>query len=280
TLSKVSHVEQTIIHFLMDMYNNSSEFSELCCKGEIMDGFIEILFPIVCACDELPIETELCNKDLGLSFDNDIATDLFMNSINSNTPGALPVLANLPRSIQVFEDETGEEMITFSTGNNIVTILTDTSTVSPSASPTQTSPIDSDIDYEPDPGFRIKPPIRRATKKPDYSEHKNATVESLLEFVVSICVNSIIDPKLKPLSGLEIVLRVFLPVVIVGTSSSLKISLQLESNLLADQRIIANVARFSQMAVDAIYQGWFLNGRSQMYDFITTILERVDDSNG
>ncbi|CAG8480599.1 18870_t:CDS:10, partial [Gigaspora margarita] len=257
TLSKVSHVEQTIVHFLMDMYNNSSEFSELCCKGEIMDGFIEILFPIVCACDELPIETELCNKDLGLSFDNDIATDLFMNSINSNTPGALPVLVNLPRSIQVFEDETGEEMITFSTGNNLVTILTDTSTVSPSASPTQISPVDN------------------------YSEHKNATVESLLEFVVSICVNSIIDPKLKPLSGLEIVLRIqFESYVLLHVIGSLKISLQLESNLLADQRIIANVARFSQMAVDAIYQGWFLNGRSQMYDFITTILERIDDSNG
>ncbi|CAG8446303.1 7064_t:CDS:10 [Dentiscutata erythropus] len=291
TLSKVSHVEQTIIHFLMDMYNNSSEFSELCCKGEIMDGFIEILFPIVCACDEQPIETELCNKDLGLSFEVDIATDLFMNSINNNTPGALPVLANLPRSIQSFDDETGEEMITISTGNNIVTILTDTSTVGPSASPTQTSPVNSDIDNEPDPGFRIKPPIRRATKKPDYSEHKNATVESLLEFVVSMCVNSIIDPKLKPLAGLEIVLRSFPPsllehqtqfesYVLVHIIGSLKISLQLDSNLLADQRIVANVARFSQMAVDAIYQGWFLNGRDQMYEFITAILERMDDTNG
>ncbi|CAG8445955.1 14997_t:CDS:10 [Cetraspora pellucida] len=285
TLFKVSHVEQIIIHFLMDMYNNSSEFSELCCKGEIMDCFIEILFPIVCACDEVPIETELCNKDLGLSFDVDTATDLFMNSINNNIPGVLPVLANLPRYTQSFDDETGEEMIIFSTGNNIATILTEDTTISPSASPTQASPVNSDIDDEPDSNFRIKPPTRRMTKKPDYSEHKNATVESLLEFVVSLCVNSVVDPKLKPLAGLEIVLRSFPPSLLehqacLFNSCSLKITLQLDSNLLTDQRIIANVARFSQMAVDAIYQGWFSSGRDQMYEFITAILERIDETNG
>ncbi|KAF0535603.1 beach-domain-containing protein [Gigaspora margarita] len=111
-----------------------------------MDGFIEILFPIVCACDELPIETEKKNKDQKNSFDNDIATDLKKNSIKKNTPGALPVLVNLPRSIQVFEDETGEEMIKKTTGKKNVTILTDTSTVKKSASKKKISPVDSDID--------------------------------------------------------------------------------------------------------------------------------------
>ncbi|CAG8477297.1 10337_t:CDS:10, partial [Diversispora eburnea] len=295
TLSKLSHVEQTFIHFLTDMHNNSTEFSELCYKSEIMDVFIEILFPIVCACDEVSIETELYSKEFGLSFDADSTFEkLLSNNLSNNgVSGVLPVLNTfLRQSKHFFDEEHGEEMKSFSSNPMIIT--TEPFQDSPYDSPTRSSPTQSDLEDEPDSLFvGIRLPERKE-KKPEYEEHKNTTVESLLEFIVSICVNSILDVKTKQLAGLDIVLRSFPPsflehqiqlesYILLHVLGSLKSTLQLDMNLLNDHRIVANVARFSQMATDTIYQGWFLDGCNQMYDFITIVLEgiqRIDEPIG
>src|SRR5204862_187166 len=74
-----------------------------------------------------------------------------------------------------------------------------------SSSPLRSSPIQSYMDE--DSMFNI-PKTPTKAKKTDNTEHKNAAVEGLLEFIVSICVNSIVDPKIKPLTGLETLLKV------------------------------------------------------------------------
>jgi hypothetical protein len=208
SLFKLSHVEQTFIHFLTDMYINSAEFSELCNKNEIMDGFIEILFPIVCACDEVSIETELYSKNFGVEFDINAAFETYMNS---GVSGIIPILISISKQpTQYIDDEPAEEMTSFSSGSNLLNIITDNLTSSPlSSSPLRASPLQSDTEED---LFNI-PKIIKA-KKPGYTEHKNAAVESLLEFIVSICVNSIVDLKTKPPAGLEILLRVYIYLLI------------------------------------------------------------------
>jgi len=191
------------------MYNNSVEFSELCGKSEIMDSFIEILFPIVCACDEVSIETELCSKNFGNEFDIDAA---FETHMNNGVSGIIPILTSISKQpIQYIDDEPAEEMTSITSGSNLLSISTENLTSSPSSlSPLRTSPFQSDTEED---SIFISNNISKTTinpkvKKPDYAEHKNAAVESLLEFIVSICVNSIVDPKTKPSGGLESVLRV------------------------------------------------------------------------
>jgi hypothetical protein len=47
-----------------------------------------------------------------------------------------------------------------------------------------------------------------ARKNHEYTSIKNATVEGLLEFVVSICINSVVDARGKPLGAVDTVLKV------------------------------------------------------------------------
>ncbi|CAB4400230.1 unnamed protein product [Rhizophagus irregularis] len=291
TLFKLSHVEQTLIHFLADMYNNSAEFSELCCKSEIMDSFIEILFPIVCACDEVSIETELHSKNFGIECD---INAVFETHMSSGTSIIVPILTSISKQpTQYIDDEPAEEMTSFSSGSNRLRIITDNLTLgSLSSSPLRSSPLQSDT--EEDPIFNVpETTVNQRAKRTDYAEHKNATVESLLEFIVSICINSVVDLKTKPLSGLEVVLRSFPPsllehqiqfesYILTHVLGSLKSVSQLDMNMLMDQRIMANIARFSQLTVDALYQGWFSDGRKQIFDFLTVVLEgiqRIDNAN-
>lgn len=222
TLFKLSHVEQTLIHFLADVYNNSAEFSELCCKSEIMDSFIEILFPIVCTCDEVSIETELHSKNFGIECDINAA---FETHMSSGTYIIVPILTSISKQpTQYIDDEPAEEMTSFSSGSNRLRIVTDNLTLgSLSSSPLRSSPLQSDT--EEDSIFNVpKTTVNQRVKRTDYAEHKNATVESLLEFIVSICVNSIVDLKTKPLSGLEVVLRVYINLYIIAIYHSFVIT--------------------------------------------------------
>ncbi|CAG8462143.1 12484_t:CDS:10 [Funneliformis caledonium] len=294
TLFRVSRIKQSLIHFLSEMYHNSTEFSELCVKCEIMDNFLEILFPIVCSCDEVSIETELYSKNFGYDVDIDAAFEAHMNN---GVSGIIPILTSISKQpTQYIDDEPAEEMTSISSGSNLLNILTDNLTLSPSvASPLRASPFQSDTEDEPIFSYNVpKTAVIPKEKKPDYAEHKNAAVESLLEFIVSICVNSIVDPKVKPLAGFECVLKSFPPsllehqikfesYILLHVVGCLKTTLQIDKNLLIDQRIIVNVSRFSQIAVDALYQGWFLDGRNQMFDFLTIVLEGIqhtDDASG
>lgn len=77
-------MEQTLIHFFSDMYTHSNDFKEICCKPEVIDIIVEILFPIVCGSEEVPVETELYSKDSILTFDTD-ATDSETNSVIAAT---------------------------------------------------------------------------------------------------------------------------------------------------------------------------------------------------
>lgn len=206
-LSKLSNMQQTLVHFFTDLYNNSSEFSELCYKSEVMGGFIDILFHIICSCDEILVDDELHSKNLGLNFDADAAFD---NYANIGSTGILPVLTSISRqSTQSFEKELREELKSIPSKSPLLSVVSDAITSSPSSSSFNVSPAQSDTEDETINSYSIpKMPPKPKIKKPVYAENKNSTVESLLEFIASICINSIIEPKSKALAGLEVVLRV------------------------------------------------------------------------
>ncbi|KAG9303640.1 hypothetical protein G9A89_018537 [Geosiphon pyriformis] len=294
SLARLSHVQQTLVHFIADMCSTSSEFGELCCKPEVMDGIIEILFPIVCASEEVLVETELHSKDFDLSFDVETSFDAHLGNTSTNV---LPVLSYMKRQKSLaLMDEPAEELRSFPTGSGLFLVNSEHLQNSPSNSPFGYSPIQSDGEDE---NHRKYSSISRGhfktpSQKSDYAIQKNPTVESLLEFVISVCANSVVDSKVKPLLGLDMVLRSFPPSLLehqiqfesyiyLHVVAYLKSTLQLDSNLLADNRVFTNTARFTQLAVDAIYQGWFLNGRNQLYELITIVLEatqRDDEASG
>ena len=65
-------------------------------------------------------------------------------------------------------------------------------------------------------------------------------------------------------------------------SQKLKSTFQLDMDLLLDPRVLANVAKFSQLAADTVIQGRFKEGGAeQTYDLLATLLEilHVDEFN-
>jgi hypothetical protein len=58
-------------------------------------------------------------------------------------------------------------------------------------------------------------------------------------------------------------------------SQTLKCEFQLDTKPLFDQRILSNVAKFSQASADAVIQGRFKGGTEQTYDLLATVLEII-----
>jgi hypothetical protein len=108
---------------------------------------------------------------------------------------------------------------------------------------------------------------------------------SLLNFIVDICIQSIVDPQSKNLNGLTLVFSAFPPstheqqlvfesYLMTHIAQTMKSAFQLDMDLLLDPRIFSNLSKFAQLAADTVIQGRFKEGGAeQTYDLLATLLE-------
>ncbi|KAG0176918.1 hypothetical protein DFQ29_005470 [Apophysomyces sp. BC1021] len=263
--SDASRMIEDLIHFFNDMYMDRTDFQEACCRQEPIDAITEILFPAICKSAVLSVTEELGIKDDTWTFiDAEVSTP---DSATSSPIGGRPFFDDpLP-----VDPTTGTISIIKRGGMSSLT--------------TKTSP------HVNKRSGALLPRLRSASlssvsSAANVSVSKDIALQALLEFLVNVSVQSVIDPRSKTLSGLHIVLTSCPPsshenqtvlesYLLTHIAQSLKSTLQCEIELLLDSRILTNVAKFCQVAADAVLQGRFMNGAEQTYDLLATVLEAL-----
>ncbi|KAI7902410.1 uncharacterized protein BX663DRAFT_435357 [Cokeromyces recurvatus] len=270
---QISNIINDFIQLFNELYNNRLSFKEACNKQDVADCLVSILFPCICTTHQMTAEDELSSKDI-------VITNFDIEHVNSPTSSVLSPVDGAERFGRTLEDD----VTSIDSTNTNSSIIKRGGT---SALMTKTSPHVSK---------RINPLMTRL-KLASWS-HTNIIsvniksiqepfVNFLLNFIVDICVQSIIDPLSKQLNGLVLVLSAFPPsfheqqlqfesYIMTHILQNLKSTVQLDINLLSDPRILSNIAKFTQIAADAVIQGRFKEGGAeQTYDLLATILETL-----
>ncbi|KAF7722919.1 hypothetical protein EC973_002599 [Apophysomyces ossiformis] len=260
-----SHMLEELMQLFNDLYLNRIDFREALCRQEIIDAMTEILFPIVCKVDVISIAEEL-----GIKEDAWTLIDVEVSTPDSTTPSPIGGRAFFDELLPV--DPAGGGVSIIKRGG--MTSLT-----------TKTSPHVNKRSGAMLPRLRSVS-LSSTNSQANVSISKDIALQALLGFLVNISVQSVIDPRSKALSGVSLLLMscppstlenqtVFESYLLTHIAQNLKSTLQCDIELLLDSRILHNVARFCQMAADAVLQGRFINGAEQTYDLLATVLETL-----
>ncbi|KAI8643957.1 hypothetical protein BD408DRAFT_137123 [Parasitella parasitica] len=281
--TEVSRTMDDFIQLFNELYQSRPAFKDACNKQDVLDCMVQILFPSVCPTHQMTAEDELTSKDVVLTnFDLD-----HLNSPSSAAPSPIDS-PYFDRFSKYNDDDTAsiDSNATMS-GSSII------KRGGTSALMTKTSPHVSKR------GNAFIAKLRSASWSQANATPTSVKVQqdpmmnSLLNFVVDICVESITDPQSKNNGTLLLVFSAFPPssheqqlvfesYLLTHIAQNLKCTFQVEMESLLDPRVLSNAAKFSQMAADAVIQGRFKEGGAeQTYDLLATLLEilHTDDFN-
>lgn len=275
--TQVSRTMDDFIQLFDELYDNRPAFKDACNKQDVIDCIVHILFPSVCPTHQMTADDELTSKDV-------VLTNFDLDHLNSPASAAASPIDSpyFDRFGKYNDDDTASiDSNTATSGSSII------KRGGTSALMTKTSPHVSKR------GNSFMTRLRSASWSQASATPTNVKIlqdsmmDSLLNFVVDICVESITDPQSKNLGALLLVFSAFPPssheqqlvfesYLLTHIAQNLKSTFQLEIELMLDPRVLANLAKFSQMAADAVIQGRFKEGGTeQTYDLLATILETL-----
>ncbi|KAG1474371.1 hypothetical protein G6F56_000395 [Rhizopus delemar] len=269
-----SDIKQTLDGFIQlfdELYDKKPFFKEVCNKQDVLDRFVQVLFLNVCQANKMLIEDELDSKTTMLA-----NVDNYQNTLTSNVPSPIDGSSFSERlGITGTDDSIPIENV--SSGSII-------KRGGVSALMTKTSPHVSRRTQ----GFVSNLQTASWSQNnylPSIKSIQEPMSDPLLDFIVKFCVQSIFDSQDKTLNGLSLVMNAFPPsthdqqlyfesYLMTHISQNVKNGFQLDEMLLYDQRIVGNMAKFVQIAADAVIQGRFKDGGiEQTYNLLTTLLE-------
>ncbi|OAD02252.1 hypothetical protein MUCCIDRAFT_143984 [Mucor lusitanicus CBS 277.49] len=273
--TQIARTMDDFIQLFDELYDSRPVFKEACNKQDVVDCIVQVLFPSVCPTHQMTADDELASKDV-------VLTNFDLDHLSSPSSAAASPIDSpyFDRFGKLTDDDTASiDSNTAPSGSSII------KRGGTSALMTKTSPHVSKR------GNAFMTRLRSASWSQAAATPTNTKVlqdvmmDSLLNFVVDICIESITDPQSKNLSALLLVFSAFPPssheqqllfesYLLTHIAQNLKSTCQLEMQLMLDPRVLANLAKFSQMAADAVIQGRFREGGTeQTYDLLATLLE-------
>ncbi|KAI9493852.1 hypothetical protein BDB00DRAFT_938645 [Zychaea mexicana] len=265
TAKYTSKVQDEFVQFFEELYKARSDFRDICCKSDVIDCMSGILFPSVTQSVMTSVADELTMADGS-------------TPISPSSVGSTPRI--LTNNIDPYFPDEPQEIV-----DSAPSIIRrgGSSAIATKTSPHSTRRLGAMI-------TKLRTGSSDSTGSPNsMAVLKDDTLQTLLEFVVNISVQAITDPLNKIMTGLLLVLTACPPTtedaqtryesfLMVHIAQSLKSTLQFDENLLGDGRVVSNVARFCQMAADAVLQGRFTNGAEQTYDLLASVIESLHTS--
>ncbi|KAI8092540.1 uncharacterized protein BX664DRAFT_259855 [Halteromyces radiatus] len=281
TIIKIQH---ELVCLLDELYKRRSDFKEECNRQEIVDDIVEVLFPTLGKSGAggnddglLSVEEELRTKEESAHFDDFCAT-----------PSSATTYSPIDGKMMIFNDG-------HNNNSNVSSPMMDDGSIIKRGGTltlmTKTSPHLN----------KKSGAMLTRLRSASWSQHSSITnevtpladlaLEALLQFLVDISVASVVDPVDKNLTVLNMVLNSYPPssldaqmkfesYLLTYISQNLKSTLQFDSKLLGSNVILMNVAKFCQIAADAVLQGRFIDGAEQTYDLLATILETLHSLDG
>ncbi|KAH8838367.1 hypothetical protein MCOR27_009468 [Pyricularia oryzae] len=255
-----SAVLYIVIRFLSDLHTRSSDFRDFCLGSDYVKMILSALYPILLSTDPVNPETELNSKDSALTFEGG---DVIIRPV-SGSGSAAPIVRTTTASLL---DRPSAAPLQTAKGTPLrkaSSFVLLTSSKSPQL-----------------PSSARFNPIMSPKQKVVTQKVLNMVLDGLLDLVVKVFADQIfarkefqgfaLSSKIPP--GFQEHQAYLESYILRSTISHLDTTLQKDQKLLCEPKILVNMSRFTVHVVEAIFEGWFLNGAEMMLDFAGTMLE-------
>ncbi|KAI1379000.1 beach-domain-containing protein [Hypoxylon crocopeplum] len=248
-------VLQTVIRFIADIHARSADFRDFALSSDYVRLLLSALYPAIVSADPVSPETELNSRDSALTFDGG---DVIIRPVGG-TSSAAPVIRTSSATDTSLPTRTHRGTQLRKASSFI--LLT-------SQKSSQSSPV------------RL---VHVMSPKKKVADHNigHGLVEGILELIINVFVDQLVVRKEFP--GFGLFLKVppgfqehqayFESYVLKSTIVHISMAIKLDWKTLSEPKVLTNMARFSLHMVEAIFEGWFMNGTESMLDFAGLLLE-------
>ncbi|TRX89750.1 hypothetical protein FHL15_009340 [Xylaria flabelliformis] len=248
-------VLQVVTRFLADLHSRSPGFRDFALSSEYVRLLLSALYPAIVSVDAVTPETELA-CDSALTFEG---ADVILRPLG--TSKAAPVIRT--------------------------STTTDTTAVRPGMrhGGTQLRKASSFVllttEQSSTPGSSRIEHVVSPKKKLPTQNIGHSVLEGILELVIDVFVDQVLARKDFP--GFGLFLKVppgfqehqayFESYVLKSTIVHVGSRIKLDWKALSEPKVLLNMSRFCLHMVEAIFEGWFMNGTESMLDFAGLLLE-------
>ncbi|KAH6689509.1 WD repeat and FYVE domain-containing protein [Plectosphaerella plurivora] len=240
-------VLRTVLQFLSDLQSRSANFRDFAMSSEYVRQLLGALYPVIVSTDALGPETELGSHNSVLSFDG---ADVIIKALATSGP------PTIIRAVTA-EEPSPKKGTPLRKASSFILVSGDGTLSSPpptiSKAPTRSAPVQA--------GTSIR--------------------DGLLELVIAVYMDQLFERKEFP--GFSLYTKVppgfqehqayFESYILRNTVQHITTTINLKQDMLRDTRVLANLARFSNNILEAIFEGGFLNGAEVMLEFFGMVLE-------
>ncbi|KAF2139013.1 uncharacterized protein K452DRAFT_255050 [Aplosporella prunicola CBS 121167] len=258
-LADYAAVLNSAIQFCADLHMKSAHFRDFEVVSNYAQELLFVLYPVIVTSDSVSAETELHSRGSGLTFEGQ---DVLINPHSSSGDQRPSIVRTTP--VEAPRSPTTKKATPLRRGSSFVLISSDKAKYPAAAARLHT----------------IMSP-KKATKV----ELKvgNAVVEALLELVIGVFLDQLLYRKdftgfglfLKVPPGFQEHQAYFESYVLLHAMTAATNELRLHQDLLAEPRVLTNLARYVLHMAEAVFEGWFMNGAEALLDFIGTVLDHL-----
>ncbi|KAK0729868.1 hypothetical protein B0H67DRAFT_13762 [Lasiosphaeris hirsuta] len=253
-------VLQAVVRFLADMHSRSTSFRDFALSSDYVRLLLLALYPIVVSADPVAPEAELNSKDSALTFEGG---DVIIRPVPGSSSTATPIVRTANNS--------GAEPPIPSPGLGRGTPLRRPSSfIMVASQPAPAPPAAARLNH-----------VMSPKKKVAAQQTSNVVLEGVLELIINVFTDQILVRKEFP--GFGLFLKVppgfqehqayFETYILRNTITTLGSIVQLDQKALLEPKILQNMARLNLHIVEAIFEGWLINGAEAMLDFTAMLLE-------
>lgn len=245
----------TVIRFMADLHSRSQEFRDFALTSEYVRYLLWAAYPIIVSTDAVTPDTELNSRDSALTFEGG---DVMIRPLAGSQPGpivrttstdAVATLAGNPRGTPLRK------------ASGFVLLTNQQSPKAPSSA-------------------RFAP-VMSPKKKLASQQSSSATLDGLLELVISVFIDQVFTRKEFPGFGLFLKIppgfqehqAYFESFVLRNTLQRLGTHIQPNQKVLCEPKILTNMGRLAAHVTESIFEGWFINGTEPMLEFAGMVLE-------
>lgn len=251
-------VLQTVVRFLADMHGRSASFRDFALSSDYVRHLFSALYPIIVSADPVSPETELNSKDLTFE-----GGDVIIRPVPGSSSTAIPI-------VRTAATTTAEPLLPSPSPGRGTPLRRPSSFILVTAQQPPTSPPPARLNH-----------VMSPKKKVAAKSVSNAVLEGILELIIGVFTDQILVRKEFP--GFGLCLKVppgfqehrayFETYILRNVISHLKNTIQLDYKVLSEPKILQNLARLNLHMVEAVFEGWFMNGADTMMELTGTVLE-------
>ncbi|KAJ8122126.1 hypothetical protein ONZ43_g1597 [Nemania bipapillata] len=249
-------VLQAVTRFLADLHDRSQGFRDFALSSEYVRLLLSALYPAIVSVDAVNPETELNSRDSALTFEG---ADVILRPLGAST--AAPVIrTSSPADINTIRPGARHNGTQLRKASSFVLLTAEKSS----------KPSPSRIEH-----------VMSPKQKVISQNIGHGVFEGILDLVMVVFMDQLLDRKEFP--GFGLFLKVppgfqehhayFESYVLKSTIVHMASVIKLNWKALSEPKVLLNMSRFCLHMVEAIFEGWFMNGTDPMLDFAGLLLE-------